>query len=231
MKVFGGFTDCRHHTYTESLRKFNDDGSFDQERVIPALMWLAALKPGLMCVSHTEYGALIEQYTLSRKDDLKVIFIIRDPRDLVISWADFVFESKAYPQMTAWNAFQQQQGRIHHSTDEQRISTSIEGLLNSEIRNYIPWINSPACLTIRFEDLYGAIDGRKSDELDRLADYLEIPRKPPSELAAALGRGLTSSGRMDKVGVFRSRMNAAQLERIKQPDFHRLVLEYGYGPE
>jgi Sulfotransferase domain len=229
MKAFGGFNDCRHHTYTESIRKLNDDGSFDEERVMPALEWLAALAPGLMCVSHLEYGSFVEQYLINRKD-LKVVFIVRDPRDIVISWVDFVFESKSYAQMTAWNAFQQQQGRIHQPSDEERITASIEGLLNSDIRQFIPWINSPACLTIKFEDLYQAVNGGNYHVLDRLADYLEISRKRSSELGESLGRGLTSSGRADKIGVFRHRMNEVQLERIRQPDFHRLVLEFGYDP-
>jgi hypothetical protein len=229
VRCLGGFQDCGHHTYTESLRKLRCDGSFEAARQVPALIWAAGLGRGMMTVSHTEYGAIIEQYFLSRRD-LKMIFIIRDPRDLVISWVDFVFDSPSYAGMSPLNAYQQEQAKLSYLTDAERIAASIEGLLQSDVANYIAWINSPACLTLRFEDLFNAISAGGGEATDRIAEYLELPRKSGEDFQRALGRGPTSSGRSTKVGVFRERMDERNLERIKQPDFQTLVLNYGYDP-
>jgi hypothetical protein len=203
------------------------DGSFEAARHVPALIWSAGLGRGMMAVSHTEYGAIIEQYFISRRD-IKMIFIIRDPRDLVISWVDFVFDSAAYARMTRLNAYDQEQAKLHYQTDAERIASSIEGLLQSDIANYVAWINSPACLTLRFEDLFTAISAGGGEVTDRIADYLELPRKSGEDFQRTLGRGLTSSGRSTKVGIFRKRMDNSNLERIRRPDFQALVLNYGY---
>jgi hypothetical protein len=227
VRCLGGFRDCGHHTYTESLRKLRNDGSFEAARQVPALMWAAGLGRGMMTVSHTEYGAIIEQYFLSRRD-LKMIFIIRDPRDLVISWVDFVFDSASYAAMSRLNAYQQEQAKLHYLTDAERIAASIEGLLQSDIANYVAWINSPACLTLRFEDLFTAISAGGGEVTNRIADYLELPRRNEEDFRLTLGRGLTSSGRSTKIGVFRERMDERNLERIRRPDFQTLVLNYGY---
>jgi Sulfotransferase domain len=229
VRCLGGFQDCGHHTYTESLRKLRSDGSFEAARHVPAVIWSAGLGPGMMAVSHTEYGAIIEQYFLSRRN-LKMIFIIRDPRDLVISWVDFVFNSTSYAGMTRLNAYQQEQAKLHYLTDAERIASSIEGLLQSDIANYVAWINSPACLTLKFEDLFTAISAGGGEVTDRIADYLELPRKSGEDFQRTLGRGLTSSGRSTKVGIFMARMDERNLERIRRPDFQALVLNYGYDP-
>jgi len=229
VRLLGGFEDCGHHTYTESLRKLRTDGSFETERHVPALIWSAGLRRGMMTVSHLEYGAIIEQYFASRTD-LKMIFIIRDPRDLVISWVDFVFNSNAFARMTLLNAYQQEQARLSYCTDKERIASSIEGLLQSGMTNYVAWIDSPTCLTIKFEDLFAAISAGGGAATDQIADYLEVPRKSGHDLQQALGRGLTFWGRSTKVGVFKERMDESNLQRIRQPDFQTLVLNYGYEP-
>jgi len=132
--------------------------------------------------------------------------------------------------MSPLNAYQQEQAKLSYLTDAERIAASIEGLLQSDVANYIAWINSPACLTLRFEDLFTAISAGGGEATDRIAEYLELPRKSGEDFQRALGRGLTSSGRSTKVGVFRERMDERNLERIKQPDFQTLVLNYGYDP-
>ena len=97
------------------------------------------------------------------------------------------------------------------------------------------WIDSPACLTVRFEELYSELTQNDSSNstspvLDSICDYLDLPRKPPSELAAVIGRGLTSSKRLQKIGAYRSRMTPHHLDLISSETFQKLVVEFGYEP-
>jgi hypothetical protein len=228
IKNFNTFKDVGHHVYTEGMRKLRPDGSFEAERHVPALMWASALRRGLMCAAHLEFDAVIEQYLIARADS-KMIFIIRDPRDLVVSWVDFVFSSRAYSRMTARNAYEQSEAVATYPNDEDRISASIEGLLMSDVADYIPWINSRACLTVKFEDLYSELSGESEGTLvDTIADYLEVSRPTKQSMLSVLGRGITSSDRASKVGVFRERMTPNHLARIGKPDFRRLIFDFGY---
>jgi hypothetical protein len=64
--------------------------------------------------------------------------------------------------------------------------------------------------------------------LDRICDYLEVPHRDKSSCAAAIGRGLTASGRIEKIGVHKRRMNETHFEKLRQPEFQQLVTEFGY---
>src|SRR3984885_1201020 len=201
VKALGGHVDVGYHTYSSSISKVQSDGSFHYGRAIPAPLWASALKPGYLCASHTEYCPHLEQYFLAKKEH-KMLFIVRDPRDIVISWVDFVYHSAAYPKMRKWNAFQREAGSLAYPDDASQISSCIFALPQSGFQNFMSWLDSPACLTVRFEALYSELieddpSVVKFPVLHGIFDYLDLPRRSPSELSGALGRGLTSSGRVD----------------------------------
>jgi hypothetical protein len=234
VKALGGHVDLEYHTYSSSISKVHPDGSFDYERAVPAPLWASALKPGYLCASHTEYCPHLEQYFLGRKEH-KMLFIVRDPRDLVISWVDFVYHSAAYPKMRKWNAFLRESGTKAHPDDASRISSCINTLPQSGIQNFMSWLDSPACLTVRFEELFCELTEDDPSVvtfpvLHSICDYLDVPRRAPSELAGALGRGLTSSGRIEKVGVYRRRMTPDHFALLGSETFQKLVVECGYEP-
>jgi hypothetical protein len=234
VKALGGHVDVGYHSYSSSISRVNPDGSLDYERAVPAPLWASALNPGYLCASHTEYCPHLEQYFLGRKEH-KMLFIVRDPRDMVISWVDFVYHSAAYAKMRKWNAFQREAGALAYPDDTSQISSCISALPQSGFQNFMSWLDSPACLTVRFEALYSELieDDPSVVEfpvLHSICDYLDLPRRYPSELSGALGRGLTSSGRVEKVGVYRQRMTSDQFARLRKEAFQKLVVECGYEP-
>lgn len=234
VRALGGHVDVGYHTYTSSISKVNPDGSFDYGRAVPAPLWASALTPGYFCASHTEYCPHLEQYLLGRPEH-KMLFVVRDPRDIVMSWVDFVYHSAAYPRMRKWNAYLRAAGSAAHPDDASRITSTILSLPRSGIRNFMSWLDSPACLTVRFEDLYSELaadDATTTSSfpvLHRICDYLGLPRKAPSDLKV-LGRGLTSSGRPKKVGVYKDRMTPQHLDLLRDEAFQELVVEFGYDP-
>ncbi len=234
VKALGGHVDLGYHTYGSSIRKLRADGSFDQERAIPAPLWASALTPGYLCASHTEYCPHLEQYFLGREQH-KMLLIVRDPRDIVISWVDFVYHSTAYLKMRKWHSYLREAGAAAHPDDASRIASCIAALPQSGMQDFMSWLDSPACLVVRFEELYSELTEKDPSAgtfpaLHGICDYLELPRKPPSELSAILGRGLTSSGRTTKIGAYRSRMTPGHFDLLRSDAFQKLVVEFGYEP-
>ncbi len=232
LKATGLWADIGHHVYSRGLKRVRSDGALEAERQIPALLSAHALPNGFGCPAHIGYSPYVEDYLLSSPRH-KMLFILRDPRDLVISWVDFVYGSQAYQRMSPLNAYLRDAGSDSFPTDEGRIRSTIENLPKTRIGEFIPWIDSPACHTIRFEALYAELTrpepgSSASPVLDGICDFLEIPRRYAASFVAALGRGLTSSGRGQKVGVFRERMTEANLALLLQPEFRKLMLSFGY---
>lgn len=232
VKALGGFEDIGHHLHMTGIRKRGGNGAPEARRQIPALLSVAGLKQGMTCPAHIEYSFVIEDYMLHRPDH-KMLFIVRDPRDIVISWVDFVYSSTGYAKSSAWNAYAQQQAIKNNTDDSSRITSSIDGVLTGGLYRFLPWVNSPACHTVRFEDLYTDLENLRENAneapcLDRIIEYLGMDTTLRQRAVAALGKSRTSSGRARKIGVYKERMNNAQLERLRQQDFHKLVLDFGY---
>ncbi|MGJ4908694.1 sulfotransferase domain-containing protein [Bradyrhizobium sp. HKCCYLS2033] len=233
VRALGGHVDVGYHTYTSSISRLNPDGSLDYGRALPAPLWASALSSGYSCASHTEYCPYLEQYLLGRPDH-KMLFIVRDPRDIVVSWVDFVYHSAAYPKMRKWNAYLRAAGSAAHPDDASRITSTLLSLPRSGIKNFMSWLDSPACLTVRFEELYAELaadDVARSSfpVLHGICDYLGLPRKTAAEVDV-LGRGLTSSGRGRKVGIYKERMMPHHFDLLRSEAFQELVVEFGYEP-
>jgi hypothetical protein len=221
-----GFADIGFHLNTDFVERRTTDEKSEQPRPMPSILQVAGLKSGQCAPGHLHYSFALENFLMSRSE-YRMLFIIRDPRDLVISWVDFVYSSSAY-RSTAWNEYCQKQANISYPTDEARISSSIDGLLGMGLDRFMPWINSPACLTVKFEDLYPEISsGKAGPTVDRIASYLDCSS---IDVGGVLGAGRTASNRPDKVGVYKRRMTKTHLERIEQTDFQKLVIQFGYPP-
>lgn len=234
VKALGGHTDIGYHTYSNSLARRSDNGVFDAERRLGSGLWARALPAGYYCASHVEYDGMLE-LALMQRPEHKMLFIIRDPRDLVISWVDFVYSSASYKKMRRWNAYSSAMGAASYPDDESRIGSSIESLSRTGLDGYFPWIDSPACCVIRFEDLYGELSGivderATTPQVDRICAYLELPRPPAERLKTILGSGLTASNRREKIDVYKSRMSQANLAKLSDPAFQKLIIELGYEP-
>ena len=221
-----GFADVGFHLNTDHIEKRTADEQTEQPRYMPSVLQVAALKTGQAAPAHLHYSFVLENYLLSQSD-VRTLFIIRDPRDLVISWVDFVFSSAAY-RSTRWNTYRQMLAREQHATDDARISSSIEGLLGMGLQHYLPWLDSSACLTIRFEELLANLSQGGGPVLDRIALYIG---RPLGDLSNLLGRSRTASGRPVQVGIYKHRMNEHHLQRTARADFAELIIKFGYEPD
>ncbi|MFN3573963.1 MAG: sulfotransferase domain-containing protein [Phenylobacterium sp.] len=97
------------------------------------------------------------------------IFIYRDPRDVVISEANYLAK------MNRWHSMHRVFSRL--SSDEERIRTCIEGTsdpqfpnVNTRLIGYAPWLSTPGVISVRYEDLYGA---KRDQEIMRIVHQYE----------------------------------------------------------
>jgi hypothetical protein len=229
LKTTGQWNDIGYHCYTKGLNRVGEDGVLEPERKIPAMLWMEGMQSGTLCAAHVEYSPYIEQYLLASKRH-KMLFITRDPRDLVISWVDFVYKSHAYAQMNATNRYLRKTFRLYYPTESDQIADTIENLPRSGLDRYVSWLSSPACHVVRFEDLYAELTdcSTAKSTLEAICDFLEIPRSHTSSFVHALGKGLTASERREKIGIYASRMGPENLTLLRDPRFQKLVLSFGY---
>jgi hypothetical protein len=215
IKALGGHADLGYRTDSASVHGMRSNGGRDDQRAVPTPLWASALKPGYFCASHTEYCPHLEQYFLQRKQH-KMLFLVRDPRDIAVMRT---------PKREA--------GRAARLDDASHIASSILALPGSGIQNFMSWLDSPACLTVRFETLVAELSEADPSAasfpvLDGICDYLGLPRQSPSELA--ISRGLLSPEITRQIGGYRSRMTPDHIDLLRSEPFQRLVVEFGYEP-
>ena len=174
---------CLHPRIYRSLRRTVHD------RRVPSMGDLADLvprmRPGELLVTHLSYNT--ERESILSRGKAAGLFLIRDPRDIVISQAHYVVKNDRHP---------------HHETlsrvddFQQRLRTVIVGdedrgmpSLHSRLSAYAGWLTSSA-LVVRYEDLIGASGGgSKRAQLESLKDVfqhvgLEVS---PAELESLAG--------------------------------------------
>lgn len=143
---------------------------------------LEYIQHGQIVTAHLKYTYELSEF-LSRRG-FKCFFIYRDPRDIVISNAFYI-------------TYKDNSHRLHDyfkntlKSDKQRILASIQGIkastLNQEenslsisdhLKGFLPWLNCPNCLSIKFEDLIGDSGGGDSktqmDLIRHIEDFLGI---------------------------------------------------------
>ena len=103
-----------------------------------------------------------------KSEGFRVLFMIRDLRDIVVSDANYVtYKCNFHPLHAYYNSLE---------SDTERLMASIRGVpehcypggerpkaWKNHTKSMLPWLDEPSCLTVRFEDLIGR-GGGGSDE-------------------------------------------------------------------
>lgn len=142
---------------------------------------IGKLGRGCVVSSHLSLSPQIEQ--IIDKRNIKVIFIIRDPRDVCVSRHHWI---KRYPDHHFHSDY------MNYSTDEERLMVCIRGqeaLPTMGIKNglvsieyhftrRLAWLDYPGCYSVRYEHLVGPSGGGdselQSEEIIRIASFLNV---------------------------------------------------------
>lgn len=128
---------------------------------------IGRLKPGQLLVTHLYHSQQYQDWLA--ESDTKVLFMIRDPRDVVISSAHF--ESPKHHLRDQLDAIESIQSRI---------KLLVQGDADSDVppiaqylSQFTGWMNAN-CMVVRFEELTGDIDMREKT-IENIFSYLELP--------------------------------------------------------
>lgn len=117
------------------------------------------VRPGQFATGH--FPAVPEFQEVLRDLGMRTIVIFRDPRDMVVSAAFYIRSLKRHPLHDVYRRF---------PSVSEAIDAAIAGVgpypdgrghpsITDRVAAYLPWLDSPDVLTVRFEDLIGAAGG------------------------------------------------------------------------
>lgn len=218
---------CLHPLIYRSLRRTVHD------RRVPRMGDLADLVPGMrpgeLLVTHLSYNP--ERDSILGQDGVAGLFLIRDPRDIVISQAHYVVKNDRHP---------------HHDTlrqvddFQQRLRTVIVGdpdrgmpSLRSRLAAYADWLSSSA-LVVRYEDLIGAAGGgtdrAQLESLEQVFSYvgLEIGRPELKSLAGRIFSDASPTFRRGRIYQWREQFDEETVS-IFDDTVGEFAEVYGYG--
>lgn len=161
------------------------------------------------------------------------IFVYRDPRDMIISHVFYA------TQMHPGHGMHKYYTQVLR-TMEERIQAAIQGVeepgaelssVRLKYESYLGWLDQPAVLSLRFEDLIL----NREQALNRLLDYLEergfkpvLPRPQAIQaLMQAIAPKKSGTFRKGQPGNWREYFTAANKEQFKQVAGD-LLLRLGY---
>jgi hypothetical protein len=185
---------------------------------------------GMFVNSHIHYSSELMNYIV--KSNVKVIFMIRDPRDIVVSRYKYVTEiDYLHPAHGALGGLNDNSERLLASI------TGIEGKMPSIERTLIGfrgWLNEQHALKIRYEDLVGSIglgsDSMRYKTIINIAKYLELPieNEKIQRVEETLRHKNTSTRRKGIIGGWKEEFKAQHSDYFTQ-NLQILMDEYGYG--
>lgn len=143
---------------------------------------LESIRPGQIAAAHLYHTPQLAHTLLDL--NIKHIFMIRDPRDIVVS--NFIYIT-----------YKDTRHRLHHyfsetlHSDEERLSASIAGIkanllrdnvesrsIAQHIEQYLPWMNDDWNYIVRFEELIGGRGGGHEDKqlevLTGICNYIDL---------------------------------------------------------
>jgi hypothetical protein len=190
---------------------------------------LARVRPGQIVLCHLHFRPEYQQYVA--ECGIRSIFLIRDPRDVVVSQAFYIAGERRHPlhQLFARQPTLKDRLRIAIQGDAAHGLPSVGQRLNE----FAGWL-SASDLVIRFEDLIGA-EGGGSVRLQRQALralYLAVGLSPQEELFDSIVQQLFSSAsptfRRGRTGQWRECFDP-ELEEMFQDIAAEQLVRYGYG--
>jgi hypothetical protein len=200
---------------------------------IPAPNNFAALRPGHSCASHLTWSKAAE--VRLRQDMTGMLFMYRDPRDIVISYMKFAMYSDVYRFQTPGHA-QYYDFLCTLENDQRRVEHILrERLFLFQFYEMASWLFSDACLAVSFETLYADVLGLEQgfigDTLARVMAYqgiFSLPYPPQHLFEAVHGNSTTAMPGRDKLAVYKSFFDDDLRNAANDAYFKSILHLYGY---
>ena len=184
--------------------------------------WLAAMPHGSYLLGHL--GWIPSLAPLLAQHDVRHVFIIRDPRAVIVSLLSFILDTKGMPKPHFLEA------DFQSMSPTQRLDLLLDGgfapLANVTVTGFanifhamFAWQQEANCLLVKFEDLVGEQGGgsvqQQEQAIQRIATYLGKPLD--ESLQAAIQQIYNPNARTFRKGSihgWQQSLDAATLERV-----------------
>lgn len=189
---------------------------------------LQHLQRGQFLVGHLPaHDALL---ALAGQMDLRVLLMIRDPRDIMVSYGHYV---------SAMDTTHPAHAMFHSMNGRDRLAALIDGVpgvvssMHEVLTRYAGWLDSDQVLIVRFEDLVGAHggghNGVRNARLEKMLAFLGIASTPKRVQHIAKGLYSTRSltYRKPRIGQWRTQFDDELLRRFED-SVGDLARKFGY---
>jgi hypothetical protein len=191
---------------------------------------LAGIRPGAFLNGHLT--ALPEVLSTVGKENIKVLVMIRDPRDVVVSYARYLEQIDLTHPASEYICSLQ--------SDGERIDAIIDGVKNlipsiqELLSRFLAWLSVSNVQICKFEDLVGPRAGggkiRQEDTIRSIANYLgiNVEEKKVMQIVESLYSQKSSTFRNPRLGGWRMNLSDSQKRRMKLCA-GELMEKYGYA--
>ena len=170
------------------------------------------------------------------RSGVRTVCIVRDPRDVVVSYAHFIMKIgkekiTRRPEHKALVALPSHRARLRIMIEGNEGTASVPDRFGA----FHGWLREPDSLTVRFEDLVGAAgggnDAAQRREVARLAEHLG-ERRSAEEIDAVCGAlwGGTATFRKGEIGQWREEFDD-ELRDLARRRMGDIVAQLGYAPD
>lgn len=165
IQAFSGFPNLWHHPA---------DTFFDPYDYATSFYRLGQLTNGYFAVGHIYYSQ--EWTRMLRRLQMKQVFLIRDLRDVLVSFGEFIVNKPEYHTMHPLRSYLLE----HGSTNLERIYLLMDGIQNDEMHYpdlvtwaspFLDWLHDSNTLVVKYEDLVRNRASR-TKTLARIVQYL-----------------------------------------------------------
>lgn len=194
------------------------------------------LRNGQLAIGHVQWSPALDkilgQATRSRRT--KHVLIYRDPRDaFVAAWRALFYPNPLSPYSKSTD--DQIHWRESFADDDERLSYVFTLPNLWTFPGYEPWLRSPNCLAVKFEDLYPEIVDLQHNVLGavlkRTFDFLEIDASTVDAVDLynrVHDKSPTASTEEHKIGQYKRVFKDQHYSLIDTPEFRHTLDAFGY---
>ena len=217
---------CLHPMLYRKLIPTVNDSNIQKWNTLAAL--LEELSPGQIIVAHLSFTPDTLEAIETR--DIRCIFLIRDPRDIVISQTFYISRNKKHPLHRVFRS---------QTNFKDKLRLAVEGhakgglpSIGRRLEHFAGWLES-GCLVVRFEDLIGPQgSGDKSKQLKTLRsiyDFIEVDVDEDRIISIShqLFSNISPTFRKGAVGQWKQYFDA-ETKKMFKAVAGKALIQYGY---
>ncbi len=197
--------------------------------------WLRSQRNGQYCTTH--FSAAEPVFTALEEFQFASLFVVRDPRDIVVSHAHYVARFERHHLHEYYTRM----------LPEDRLMASIVGVpgsagipllpsIGSVLASYAGWLHHPGTLVLRFEDLVGAAGGgdalSQRRAIDDIARHISRPLDDAQRRRVVAGVHAKDSATLRRgvIGDWKNHFTDEHRAAFAEVAGPQLV-EWGYGAD